>query len=127
MRYRKPSPKTLLGMTTLKKRLKKALGVNAALRPFRALGNYKRRVLRRAGYYSPAMKMARSAQRKQAPGPIGPIQIGEREKGEQAHSPGMGALMLAAALEQGKGAQAKGRKKNGIGAKLARPSCWDRC
>ena len=83
MRYRKPSPKTLLGWTKLKKRVKKALGVNAVLRPFRALGNYKRRMLRRVGYYSPEMKMVRAAQRKQVPGPIGPLQLGEREGKEQ--------------------------------------------
>jgi hypothetical protein len=123
MRYRKPSPKTLLGLTKLKKRLKKALGVNAVLRPFRALSNYKRRMLRRAGYYSPEMKMVRAAQRKQAPGPIGAIQLGEREgKAQKQGGPHaeMGALMMAAALGKRNGVQVNdGRKKNGIGAKLA--------
>ena len=120
MRYRKPSPKTLLGWTKLKKRVKKALGVNAVLRPFRALGNYKRRMLRGVGYYSPEMKMVRAAQRKQVPGPIGPLQLGEREGKEQKdRQSGMNPLLMAAALGQGRGAQAKGRKKNGLGAKLA--------
>ena len=122
MRYRKPSPKTLLGVTKLKKRLKKALGVNAILRPFRAFTNFKRRMLRRAGYYSPEMKMVRAAQRKQVPGPVGPIQLGEHEGSEQKQGgpqTGLGALMMAAALGKDNEAQAKGRKRNGIGAKLA--------
>ncbi len=105
MRYRKPSVKSLLGITRLKKRVKKALGINKVLAPFRAVNNYQRRMLRRAGYYSPEMKMMRAAKRGQAPGPIGPIQIGERsdegESGEKGAD--SSALLMAAMLAQGMG------------------------
>ncbi len=103
MRYRKPSVKSLLGITRLKKRVKKALGINKVLAPFRAVNNYQRRMLRRAGYYSPEMKMMRAAKRGQAPGPIGPIQIGERsdegESGEKGAD--SSALLMAAMLAKG--------------------------
>ncbi len=58
-RYRKPSLKTALGVTKAKRRLRKATGLTAAARPFRAPGNFKRRALRRAGYYSGPMKFLR--------------------------------------------------------------------
>lgn len=99
MRYRKPSIKTLVGITKFKKRVKKALGITAIMRPFRALPNYKRRLLRRAGYYSPEMKMVRAAQRGQMPGPIGPIQVGAPD--EAGHAPKGGKLLMAAALASG--------------------------
>lgn len=75
MRYRKPSLKTIVGVTRWKKRTKKAVGITALLRPFRAFGNYKRRLLRRVGYYGPPMKLLRSMKRGQVPGPIGPLQV----------------------------------------------------
>lgn len=59
MIYRRPSLKTMLGITKWKKRIKKRLGINFIMRPFRAPGNFKRRMLRRAGYYSEPMKMFR--------------------------------------------------------------------
>jgi hypothetical protein len=59
IRYRRPSMKTILGVTKAKKRMKKRLGITAAMRPMRAPGNMKRRVLRRAGYYSGPMKFLR--------------------------------------------------------------------
>jgi hypothetical protein len=99
MRYRKPSVKSLLGITKMKKRVKKALGINKVLAPFRAVNNYQRRMLRRAGYYSPEMKMMRAAKRGQAPGPIGPIQIGDDDSDEKgANSSG---LLMAAMLAKG--------------------------
>ncbi|HEY7356658.1 MAG TPA: hypothetical protein VH590_09335, partial [Ktedonobacterales bacterium] len=102
MRYRKPSVKSLLGITKLKKRVKKALGVNKVLAPFRAVNNYQRRMLRRAGYYSPEMKMMRAAKRGQAPGPIGPLQLGERgDEGESGEKGADSALLMAAMLAQG--------------------------
>lgn len=58
-RYRRPSVKTMLGVTRAKKRLNRQLGITAARRPFRAPGNAKRRMLRRAGYYSGPMKFLR--------------------------------------------------------------------
>lgn len=58
-RYRRPSVKTLLGVTKAKKRIKKQLGITAAMRPFRAPSNAKRHVLRKVGYYSGPMKFLR--------------------------------------------------------------------
>jgi hypothetical protein len=63
MRYRRPSLKTALGLTRAKKRIKRQLGITAAMRPFRAPGNAKRRMLRRAGYYSGPMKFLRFMRR----------------------------------------------------------------
>lgn len=62
-RYRRPSVKTMLGITKAKKRLKKDLGITAVMRPFRAPGNMKRRALRRVGYYSGPMKFFRFLRR----------------------------------------------------------------
>ena len=45
-RYRRPSLKTLLGITTAKKRLKKELGITALLKPVRWWPNQKRRMKR---------------------------------------------------------------------------------
>ncbi len=59
IRYRRPSMKTALGVTKAKRRFNRAVGITAARRPFRAPGNYKRLVLRRAGYYSEPMKFMR--------------------------------------------------------------------
>jgi hypothetical protein len=58
-RYRRPSLKTALGVTRAKRRLRQATGYYALTRPWRAPGNFKRRVLRRAGYYSGPMKLLR--------------------------------------------------------------------
>ena len=59
IRYRRPSLKTALGVTKAKKRVKKQLGITAAMKPFRAPGNAKRRTLRKVGYYSGPMKFLR--------------------------------------------------------------------
>ena len=58
-RYRRPSLKTLLGITAAKKRLKKDLGITALLKPVRWFPNQKRRLKRRMGYYSDAGKLVR--------------------------------------------------------------------
>ena len=58
-RYRRPSWKTALGITKAKKKVKKQLGITAIKKPFRAPSNFKRRVLRKAGYYSEPMKFLR--------------------------------------------------------------------
>jgi hypothetical protein len=63
IRYRKPSVKTMLGVTRAKKRLNKQLGISAVKKPFRAPGNMKRRALRHAGYYSGPMKFMRFLRR----------------------------------------------------------------
>lgn len=96
MRYRKPSVKTVLGITTMKKRIKKALGINTLLAPFRAVKHYQRRLLRRAGYYSPEMKLLRAAKRGQVPGPLGLLQMGSRQ--EQEHQSPVETALLATAL-----------------------------
>lgn len=64
MRYRRPSLKTALGVTKAKKRLKKQVGITAAMKPFRAPENMKRRALRKVGYYSGPMKFLRFLSRK---------------------------------------------------------------
>ena len=58
-RHRRSSPKTLLGITKAKKRLKKELGITAALKPFRAWTNAKRRFKRKIGYESGAGRLIR--------------------------------------------------------------------
>jgi len=63
-RYRNPSLKTMLGITKAKKRFNNAVGITAVKRPFRAWGNFKRRMLRHIGYYSEPMKFFRFLRRK---------------------------------------------------------------
>jgi hypothetical protein len=58
-RYRRPSLKTALGITRAKRRFRKATGYYAATRWTRAPQNAKRRMLRRAGYYSNGAKFLR--------------------------------------------------------------------
>ena len=48
-RYRRPSLKTLLGITKAKKRLNKELGITALLKPIRWWPNQKRRLKRVRG------------------------------------------------------------------------------
>ena len=59
-RYRRPSLKTLLGVTKAKKRIKKELGITAALKPFRWWTNTKRRMKRKVGYESEAGRLMRN-------------------------------------------------------------------
>jgi hypothetical protein len=59
LRYRRSSLRTMLGITTEEKRIKRELGITALLRPFRWWGNEKRDVKRELGYYSPEAKFAR--------------------------------------------------------------------
>jgi hypothetical protein len=94
MRYRKPSVKTVLGITKMKKRLNKTLGINKLLAPFRAVGNYQRRLLRRAGYYSPEMKALRAAKRGQVAGPIGALELGTHEEHEHEHQSPAESVLL---------------------------------
>lgn len=115
MRYRKPSVKTLLGVTKWKKRAKKALGVNAVMKPFRLVGNYKRRMLRQAGYYSPEMKMMRAMQRGQVAGPIGPLQVGEKADGQKKGDQDDASLLMMAALAQHEQKQGRGQKQDDDG------------
>jgi hypothetical protein len=58
-RYRRPSLKTLLGVTAAKKRIKKDLGITALLKPFRFWTNEKRKIKREIGYESEAGRLIR--------------------------------------------------------------------
>lgn len=58
-RYRRPSWKTVLGVTRAKKRIRKALGITALLAPFRWWPNQVRRAKRRIGWYSPLARLIR--------------------------------------------------------------------
>lgn len=58
-RYRRPSLKTVLGVTKAKKRLKKELGITALMKPVRWWPNKKRQIKRRIGYESPAGRLIR--------------------------------------------------------------------
>ena len=58
-RYRRPSLKTLLGVTKAKKRLKKELGITDLMKPVRWLPNQKRRLKRKIGYESDAGRLLR--------------------------------------------------------------------
>lgn len=60
MRYRKPSLKTVLGLTKAKKKVKKSLGVYEVTKYTNAPKNLKRRVKRAAGYESGLMKFMRA-------------------------------------------------------------------
>ena len=59
-RYRRPSLKTLLGITKAKKRVKKELGITDAMKPFRWWTNTKRRRKRKVGYESEAGRLIRN-------------------------------------------------------------------
>jgi hypothetical protein len=59
LRYRRPSLKTMLGITRFKKGLYRAVGITALKRPFRAPGNAVRGMKRHVGYYSGPMKFLR--------------------------------------------------------------------
>ncbi len=61
LRYRRPSLKTALGLTSAQKRLKRDLGVydNPLWKATHAIPNAKRRTLRRVGYYSGPMRFFR--------------------------------------------------------------------
>ncbi len=63
MRYRKPSLKTLLGITKAKRRVKKDLGIYKVTKYTNAPKNAKRRVKRKLGYYSEPMKIFRFIKR----------------------------------------------------------------
>lgn len=58
-RYRRPSVKTLLGVTAAKKRIKKDLGITELLKPFRWWPNKKRQIKRKVGYESEVGRLVR--------------------------------------------------------------------
>lgn len=59
MRYRKPSLKSVLGITKAKRRVKKAAGIYNITKYTNAPKNAKTRLKRKAGYYSEPMKLLR--------------------------------------------------------------------
>ena len=59
-RHRRPSWKTILGVTKAKKKLKRDLGITQLLAPFRWWGNTKRRWKRRIGYESTPGRILRN-------------------------------------------------------------------
>ena len=63
MRYRRPSLKTMLGVTRAKRRVKKKLGVYEVTKYTNAPKNAERRVKRAVGYYSTPMKILRFVSR----------------------------------------------------------------
>lgn len=73
IRYRKPSVKTMLGVTKAKRRLKQQTGYYAATKPLRAKKNFERRMKRKMGYYSEPMKALRAA--KHGNLYVGPVQV----------------------------------------------------
>lgn len=63
MRYRKPSLKTVLGVTKAKRRVKKDLGLYSVTAVTNAPANAKRRLKRKVGYESEPMKLFRFLRR----------------------------------------------------------------
>lgn len=59
MIFRKPSWKSIVGITKAKRRIKKAVGVYEITRIINTPANIKRRALSRVGYYSMPMKIFR--------------------------------------------------------------------
>ena len=59
-RYRRPSLKTLLGITKAKKEIKKELGITAFMKPFRWWTNTKRKIKRDIGYESDTGRLIRN-------------------------------------------------------------------
>jgi hypothetical protein len=58
-RYRRPSVKTILGVTRAKKKIKRDLGITAAMKPLRFWTNQKRRLKRKVGYESDTGRLLR--------------------------------------------------------------------
>jgi hypothetical protein len=67
-RYRKPSAKTVFGVTKAKNRIKKATGITAVTKPLCMKTNFERRIKRKVGYYSTPAKVIRN---KRIPSPLG--------------------------------------------------------
>lgn len=70
IRYRQPSVKRLLGITTEKRRIKRSLGISqmqAWTRPSRV----KQRIKYQAGYYSPPMRIVRNTAKGKFPSFLG--------------------------------------------------------
>jgi hypothetical protein len=63
-RYRRPSVKTLLGVTKAKKQVKKELGITEAMKPFRWWTNTKRRFKRKTRYESEEGRLIRNGLRR---------------------------------------------------------------
>jgi hypothetical protein len=59
VRYRRPSLRTLLGVTKAKRQIKRDLGIYKVTKILNAPKNAERRLKRKAGYYSEPMKLFR--------------------------------------------------------------------
>jgi hypothetical protein len=59
-RYRKPSINQLLGVTQAKRKISRQLGLAALRDPTTPIKNMERRALRKTGYYSEPIKLARA-------------------------------------------------------------------
>ena len=97
LRYRKPSLKSVLGITSAKKRVRRQLGITALLKPFRAYGNAKRRVKRRLGYYSTPAKVVRNG----LPSPFGVGQSGPQRRRSFQSTGCLGPVLLLAMVVGG--------------------------
>jgi len=70
LRYRKPSINRILGITTVKRRIKHQLGISQVqgwTRPSRI----KQRIKYRAGWYSPSMRVVRNTSKGKFPSFLG--------------------------------------------------------
>ena len=70
LRYRKPSMNRILGITTVKRRIKRQLGISQVqgwTRPTRI----KQRIKYRAGWYSPQMRVVRNTSKGKFPSFLG--------------------------------------------------------
>ncbi len=83
MRYRRPSLRTLLGVTKAKRRLKRELGISqvqAWTKPSRV----KQRAKSRLGLYSPVMRAVRQTSRGKLPTPLGLFTTKRQPAGRRA-------------------------------------------
>jgi hypothetical protein len=70
IRYRKPSLNQLLGITAEKRRLKRSLGISQ-VQAWTKPSRLKQRMKYKAGWYSPAMRVARNTAKGRLPSFLG--------------------------------------------------------
>jgi len=75
-RYRKPSIRRLIGLTSLKRRVRHGLGISQ-MQGITSKSRIRQRVLQRTGYYSPMMRVARNAWKNRLPSLLG---LGRKSK-----------------------------------------------
>jgi hypothetical protein len=69
-RYRKPSAKTLLGITRVKKQIKKATGIST-FEAYTKPSRIKQRIKQKMGVYSPTMRVFRQTSKGKFPNFLG--------------------------------------------------------